>query len=279
MKTAVSKAVRTLLFLVGLGLCLIFFLTPVLWAIFNSFKTNDEIFSWPPTFFPHDWTLEQYTGAFEARNVPLVFSNSLIIAVLTTLFSLMIGFLAAYPMARYHTRGYRYLLSTILIGRMIPAVALAVPMHYMFTKLGLINTKPGLIICYTMFCLPFTIFLMKGFIQQIPEEIEEAAMIDGCNRSQLLGKVILPLSTVGLGTTAIFNFLLSWNDLFFAIILTQTDRVRTIPVAITMFQTDRNTDFGQLYAFMTLAMVPVLILAIFAQKYMVQGLTMGAVKG
>lgn len=258
---------------------ILFFCVPVVWAILSSVKSSSEIFTWPPTFIPETWTWEHYIGAAEARNIIGVFGNSLIIAFFTVIISVALGFFAAYPMARHNTRGYRILLSMIMVGRMIPAVALAVPIHRLFSQIHLLNTKSGLIICYTMFCLPFSIFLLKSFIQQIPADIEEAALIDGCSKMQIIMKVILPLSTVGLGVAAIFDFLLSWNDLFFAVVLTSSDSARTVPVAIVMFQTDRNTNFGQLYAFLAMGMLPAIMFALFAQKYMVQGLTMGAVKG
>lgn len=274
-----KRLLQRLLVDLVIAVCLVFFLGPVLWAIFNSFKTSEEIFTWPPSFIPRHWTLEQYQGAIAARDVVTVFFNSFFVSIITIFLSLLMGFLAAYPMARRRTKGFQTLLSLILVGRMIPAVALAVPVHFMFSKMGIVNTRMGLIICYTMFCLPFSIFLLSGFIQQIPLEIEEAARIDGCGKLQILYQIIFPLSKAGLGVAAIFNFLLGWNDLFFAVVLTSSAKIRTIPIAIVMFQTDRNTNFGQLYAFMALGMIPAILFAVFAQRYLVEGITMGAVKG
>ena len=157
-------------------------------------------------------------------------------------------------------------MGVVISGRMMPAAALCVPMYMIFRTLGLIDSYTGLIICYTTFNLPFSVFLIRSFIRQVPYEIDESGKIDGCTKTRILFSLIIP-------------FLLAWNDLLFAIILTTSEKVRTLSVLVTSYNASRDRLYGEMFAVMTITLIPVVLLTVFAQKYLVEGLTTGAVKG
>jgi multiple sugar transport system permease protein len=189
------------------------------------------------------------------------------------------GTLAAYAFARTKSKSFNALLLVILSGRMLPGVALCIPLYILMRNLGLLDTYWALIIADTTFNLPFTIFMMSGYISQLPKEIEESGKIDGCTRLGILIYLITPLIGPGLGATAVLNFLMSWNEFLFAVVLTMSDTVKTIPVALISFDTGRNIFWGQMFAVITISLIPATLFTIFAQRYLVRGVTMGAVKG
>jgi multiple sugar transport system permease protein len=279
-----------------LGFWLLFAIFPVAWSYLNSFKPPEQIFDLPPRliFTP---TLHNYAVVFglqvgseaegisqtqEATGVvselPRYFLNSLIVSIGTMVLSLALGCLAAYSLARFRFSAKRYMLMGILLVRMVPAVVLVIPIYTLWRGFGLLDTHAGLILAYLSFNLPFVIWMMRGFFVDIPVEIEEAALIDGCSRLSALVRVILPLAAPGIAATSIFALLLGWNEFLFAVLLT-SDRAKTLTPAILNYVTDRAVLWGNLYAAASIVLLPVLIFSLAVQKHLARGLTGGAVKG
>ncbi|MGI9146737.1 MAG: carbohydrate ABC transporter permease [Chloroflexota bacterium] len=279
-----------------LGAWMAFAMFPVAWSYLNSFKPPEQIFDLPPRliFTPtlHNYAVvfglqvgteaegvsqtQEATGA--ASQLPRYFLNSLIVSVGTTVCSMAIGCLAAYSLARFRFRAKRYMLLGILLVRMVPAVVLVIPIYTLWRAAGLLDTHAGLILAYLSFNLPFVIWMMRGFFVDIPIEIEEAALIDGCSRLQALIKVIVPLAAPGMAATSIFALLLGWNEFLFAVLLT-ADKAKTLTPAILNYVTDRAILWGNLYAAASIVLLPVLIFSLSVQKHLARGLTGGAVKG
>lgn len=254
-------------------------LTPIIWVVLSSFKSAGDILAKPPRFLAENYTFSHYYEAFVNRGAGGAFANSIFIALITVGICLVVGTTAAYAFARSRKPWARRLMALILTGRMLPGVALCVPLYTIMRVTGLLNTRLSLILAYTSFNLPFTIYMMSGFISQIPYEIEESGFIDGCSPLKNLILLILPLITTGLGATSIFIFLQSWNEFLYAVIFMSNQAKRTIPVVIISFNTGLDVYWGEMFAVMTVALIPEFLFSIFAQKQLVSGLVSGAVKG
>jgi multiple sugar transport system permease protein len=259
--------------------CLLWVIFPIFWTLSVSLKTSSQLFTTPPTYLPNPPTFQNYADAIAGRGILPALRNSLIVTVISAPISVLLASLAAYGLARFKFPGKRYLLYGILAIRMLPGLILAIPMFLVFRQLGLQDTLQGLILIYIAFNMPFNIWLMTGFFEEIPREIEEAGLIDGCSRWQIYTRIILPLALPALVASMIFCMLLSWNEFQFALILTRTDNARTLPVVISGMTSDRGTLFGQMGATGMMAILPVLAVAIYVQRFLVKGLTAGAVKG
>ena len=205
--------------------------------------------------------------------------NSLIISLTSTAIALVSGVLAAYAFARFNFRGKNTLFYSAIITQMIPPVALLIPMYVIYRRLGLADTKIGLIVIYLSLALPFVIWIMKGYMSNLPMELEDAAKIDGCTQMQAFFKVMLPLSAPGLASTAIFVFIISWNEFFYAVNLTSSLAAKTIPVIITEFSSKAGYDFIMAATGGVLASIPPVVLSLVFQRFIISGLTAGAVKG
>ena len=264
-----------------LVLALLATLAPVYWMITISFKHEIDQFAVPPRWFSFTPTLEHYVDAFVARSFGQYLINSLLVAVCSTVCALVIGTLAAYSLARFRLPHNldRKLALWILSTRMFPAIVTAVPLFLIMRDLRLVNTKLSLIIVYTAFNLPFVVWMMRGFFTEVPRDLEEAAMVDGDSRLGVLWRVVLPLVTPGLAATAVFCLIVSWNEFLFALLLTQTDEAMTLPVGIAGRVTQYGIKWGVMSAAAVVAMVPILAFAMSVQKYLVRGLSLGAVKG
>jgi multiple sugar transport system permease protein len=262
-------------------LALLATLTPVYWLITISFKHEVDQFAVPPKWFWFSPTLEHYRDAFVARSFGQYLLNSLFVALLSTVCALMIGTLAAYALARFRLpRNLDHKLALwILSTRMFPAIVTAVPLFLVMRDLRLVNTRLSLVIVYTAFNLPFVVWMMRGFFAEIPRDLEEAAMVDGDSRLGALRRVVLPLVTPGLAATAVFCLIVSWNEFLFALVLTQTDEAMTLPVGIAGRVTQYGIKWGAMSAAAVVAMIPILAFALAVQKYLVRGLSLGAVKG
>jgi multiple sugar transport system permease protein len=258
------------------------FSIPIIWIILTGFKTRLLTFQIPPVWF-FTPTLENFRNVLlgeVARGLPFsqVYLNSIIVSVTATVLPLFFASLAAYSFARFNFWGKNQLAIFVIGTRMLPPVALVIPIYLMFANFRLIDTRTALIIAYTGLNLPFATWMLRGFFMQIPRELEESAMIDGCSRLGALWHVILPLVTPGLVATAIFSFVLAWNDFTFALVLA-TSEAMTLPVAAARFRTDEGPLWGQIGAAAGLVLIPIMVFAFALQRYIVQGLTMGAVKG
>lgn len=261
------------------GVFLFWTLGPIYWMIATSFKNGSQLFTWPPTYIPWRPTLANYDEAFIQRPLLDYARNSAIVAVISTPLSVTISALAAFGFSRFRFRGRSFLLFVILAVRMLPALIVALPLFLIFRDLHLVDSKTGLILAYTVFNLPFNIWLLHAFFADVPREIEDAATVDGASQVRLFFGIMVPLAAPGLVASSILCLLLAWNEFGFALILTYTLKSQTLPIAIAGFTSDRGTYFGAMAAAGTLAVVPVFLFAVVIQRYLVQGLTAGAVKG
>ena len=256
-------------------------IAPVYWMLTISLKREVDQFANPPRwlFFPP--TLEHYYDAFVTRSFVQYLVTSAVVAITSTCCALVIGTLAAYSLARFELpwRLDRKLSLWILSTRMFPAIVTAVPLFLMMRDLGLLDTRLSLIIVYTGFNLPFVIWMMRGFFAEVPRDLEEAAMVDGDSRLGALWHVVLPLVAPGLAATAVFCLIVSWNEFLFALVLTQTDEAMTLPVGIAGRVTQYEFKWGVMSAAGVVAIIPILAFAIAVQRYLVRGLSLGAVKG
>ncbi len=249
-------------------------LFPFLWLIQISLRPKEELFSSSILFTP---TLENYLALWKG-NFPFSFVNSIVSSTAATVLAMIIGVPAAYALSRGRFRSGRQIGLWILVTRMAPPVAFTIPLYISFRWLDLHDTRLGLVIVYLTFSLALVIWMMKPFFDSIPRELEEAAAIDGCTTWQTFLTVTLPLAGPGLAATAVICFIQSWNDFFFALILTRT-QASTAPVAIVGFIQYVGWEWGRMAAAGTLVMMPVVLFSIFVRKYLVRGLAAGSIKG
>jgi multiple sugar transport system permease protein len=253
-------------------------LFPMYWLLISSLKSDPELFRSVPTFIPERPTLAAYQDLFAIRNVAQFLLNSLIVVSVSVVASLMIGSAAAYSLARFRSSANQAILFGILVTRMIPGIVIIVPIFLMVRSLGLLNTYAGLALVYTALNLPFVIWMMRSFFDEIPVELEEAAMVDGDSRLSALWRVVLPLAAPGLAATAFFAVISTYNEFVFALILTSTDDTMTVPVGTATLSFKTSVDWGAMTAMAVIGVFPVIILAIVLQRHFVRGLTLGALK-
>jgi multiple sugar transport system permease protein len=261
---------------IAIGLVLFVLLVPFLWLLQMSFKSNDLILQFPPPliFAP---TLENYRSLWHGA-FPASFVNSLLSASFSTALALLLGVPAAYALSRQAGRGKRGLSFAILVTRMAPPIAFTIPFFLFYRWIGLLDTVTGLVLVYTSFNLPLVIWMMQPFFETVPPSLEEAALVDGASTRAILLKIVLPIVAPGIAATAILCFLYAWNDFFFALILTRTN-ARTAPVAVVNFMNYEGWEWGKIAAGGSLVMAPVLVFSFAVRRYLVSGLTAGAVKG
>ena len=274
MKKPGTKAVLWFLTILVVAL----YALPFLYLLLTSFKSPFETLSVPPKILPSEWTSENYVSALHRPGVTASFINSISTAVLSTLISLALSIPAAYAITRFRTRSGRFLSVAALVTRMVPPVAVGVPMMSIIASFKLTDTPTGLAIAHATISLPLSLLLMASFFEAVPVEIEEAARVDGCGRFTTLWRVVMPVVPGGVAVTAIFAFLASWNEFLFATLLTSV-KAQTTPIMIANFQTQFGLDWGPMTALATLYSLPVIILTIVLQRHIVAGLTLGAVKG
>ena len=266
---------------------LIFIYLPIFWLVISSISTRAELLATPPHWIPTHPTLKNYIDIFTpgsttsevARTFKITLLNSLMVASTVTIISLVVGSLAAYALARIKFPFRKGVLMTILGTRMIPEISMVIPLYILASKIQILNTPYVLMATYLAFALPFAIWLLTSFFQTIPVEMEEAARMDGCSRLRSLVQIVLPVSTPGLVSTAVFVFLLAWDEFFFSLIFTSTVAAKTVPVAIAEFTGRYAVDITAMMAGGVLAAIPPVILSLIFQRYIVSGLTAGAVKG
>jgi multiple sugar transport system permease protein len=269
----------TLLRWVTVALALAVTVVPFFWLVTTSFKRQVDYLAYPPQIIPPAWTLEGYRVLFEQQDLGHFFANSVIITVTSTALAVFLGALAAYSLARarFPFKLNGILAFWMLLTRMYPAIATAIPYFLIMRDLHLLDTRPALIVTYTAFNLPFVIWLLIGFYEELPIELERAAMIDGCGAWQRFWKIVLPISAPALVATAILSAVLAWNEFLFAVMLTRVN-AKTLPVVMSGFITDKGTQWDQMTALGVITVLPVLVFALIVQRYLVRGLTLGAVK-
>ena len=271
MKRALGTA--TLLLVVGIAL------VPIAWMVATSFKTNAEI-TQEGTLWPANWTFENYNRLFAERYFGNYLRNSLIVAGASVLVSLVLGSLAAYSLARFRLwhRLEKRLGFAILTVRILPGIVIVVPVFLLTLKVGLINSRLGLVIVYTAFNVSFVVWMMEGFFREIPVDLEEASMVDGSSRIAAFRRIVLPLAAPGLVATAIFAVIVTYNEFLFSLVLTSTPDAQTVPVGASTLIGRINIDVGAMSAAGAVAAIPIVVFALIVQRHLVRGLTLGAVK-
>lgn len=264
---------------VVLGGWLLITLFPLAWIIITSLKTPGSIASYPLQYWPRPVSFENYRKLFTDSPFGQFIANSLLVSTAAALAATAISILGAYVLSRFVFSGRGALLMAFLVTQMIPAFIALGPLYVMMVNLSLVDTRAGLSIVYVAMCIPFCTIMLRGFFDNVPVDLEEAAMVDGCNRFTALLRVIVPVMRPGIVATFIFNFVNCWNELFLSVTLINTDSRRTIPSALNGFISSFNIDWGPMSAAAVLAIVPTMILFAAASRFIVQGLTSGAVKG
>lgn len=273
------RSPRTRLLLWGLLISvLVLYGFPFVYLLLTSFKSPLDTIAVPPSVLPKSWTGANYSSALNRDGVVASFVNSITTATISTLLSLVLAVPAAYGITRFRTVTGRVFIMAALVARMVPPVAVGLPLVTMIRSIGLLDTPAGLAIAHTTVSLPLSIWLMASFFEAVPDSLDEAARIDGCSRLSALWHVIIPVVTGGLAVTAIFAFLASWNEFLFALLLTSV-QAQTTPIVIANFQTQFGLDWGPMTALATMYSVPVILLTLLLQRHIVAGLTLGAVKG
>ena len=251
---------------------------PLLWMFLTSVKPNDEILTRTPVFVPSIFVPDRYIEVIE-RGFFTYLRNSLVISLTVTLIGVLVAALAGYTLARFDLPLKRYLLLLVLSVQMFPLVVLIIPLFTVMRSAGLLDSYVGLIITYLSFSTPLAVWILRGFFQGIPEDLEDAAMVDGATRMGAIVRIVLPLAGPGLAACAIFVFIAAWNEFLFALTFTSEESMRTLPVALQAFIGRGQTDFGAIMAFSVLFTAPVVIFFLFAHRRLTSGMVAGAVKG
>jgi multiple sugar transport system permease protein len=254
------------------------FLFPLLWVLGLSLKTRLQVFANPPLFL---WrpTLENYIDVLGRSDFLMAFFNTLVVSGSAVMLSLCVGMPAAYAFARFPFRGRSLLFFALLVMRMLPPIAVLVPMYVLFSKVGLTTTRLSVVLAYSTFSLPLVVWIMRGFFEDLPRELEESAWIDGASRYGAFVQIVLPLARPGMMAASILCLQLAWNDFLFAAVLTN-NATQTLPVKMMAFSAgDSGVDWGGMTASGMLVIVPVIIFSFVAQRHLVAGLSSGAVKG
>jgi multiple sugar transport system permease protein len=253
-------------------------IVPVFWMISTSLKTVQNTFATPPTWLPEEITFDAFRRIWNDYPLLHYFSNSLIVVCSSMIISTFFSTLAGYGTSRFHFRGKGVYLTFLLVTQMLPSIMLLIPFYNILLKAGLINTLIGLIVTYVTFTIPYCSWMMMGYFDTISKELDQAAMIDGCSRFRTFWQIILPLALPGVVATAIYAFIVGWNEYMFASILMSSENLKTIPVGVAQLVSENKIQWNDLMAASIVATVPVSIIFIFLQKYMIGSMTAGAIK-
>jgi multiple sugar transport system permease protein len=283
MNNMLSKPVKTgiakTLVIIGLLLGAVYTGFPVLWMIAASFKSNTEIFAYPPQLITESFSFDAYKVVVTNPEKVRFFFNSYLVSILVTIFTLIVGTLAGYSFSRYDFI-FKKSLNMIIIGvQAVPPITLLIPYFGLIVALKLYNTYAALVLTYMVFTLSYAIIMMTGYFNTLPRELDEAVMIDGGSRIIALWRVLVPISLPGIVATGIYTFMLAWNEFLFALTLTKTVDMRTVPVGIQMLMGQHSYEWNEMMAMSVLGCLPVLVLYLFFQRYFMAGMTAGSVKG
>ncbi len=279
MKRSTSRTAAHTAAYVSAALICLFSLVPILWGVSTSLKTDRDVYTMPPSWIPKPATFSNYLDVLTNSAMLGYFRNTAIISFGATVISLVIGVLAAYGFSRYKFPGAGMLLGSILFTRVLPRVTLIVPFYVTLRSLRLLNTHQGLILIYLMVVMPISVWLLKGFFDNVPREIEEAATVDGCGPLGLLVRIILPISTPAIMAVGMYAFILAWNEFLFALLVSTDRTTRTISVGLAFYIDEAGIHWGPLMAASILMSIPAITIFTLSQKLLVKGLSEGSVKG
>jgi multiple sugar transport system permease protein len=254
-------------------------LFPFAWMALSSIKTLRELYTVPPAWLPQAPTLANYWKVLTQSNIPRYFLNSLVISTGSTVLAIGLAVFAAYGFARFRFRGKSWCEAFVLVGQLLPTAAIIVPLYITLGKFGLANTWLGLIVTYLILTLPLSVWMLIGYFQAIPVELDEAAIIDGASRIGVLLRITLPLSLPGIVAVVIYAFVTTWNEFIFALCLATDSRAKTLPIGLSEFSTEFNTDWGAVMAASVLMTLPIIAMFLVMQRLFIDGLTAGATKG
>jgi multiple sugar transport system permease protein len=274
-----KKPILTLIRYILFFFFLIGTLFPFYWLFITSLKSDKELFTHNEIhFLPHAPTITHYVDAFTKTNFGRYIINSLKVTLFSSSIVLVVSLMGGYAISRYRCRGKKIVIISFLASQMVPLITAIVPLFTIFSYFNVINHLGSLILTYTTANIPFCLVTMASFFRRIPVSLEESAMIDGCNRMQAVVKIVLPVMTSGIVAVFVFSFTGCWNELFFAIMMINSDSLRTIPAGLMNFVQKYNIDWGQMSAAATITLLPVIFMFVVVQKYIVAGLTQGSVK-
>jgi len=265
--------------IVGLVLGALFAGLPVLWMLASSFKSNTQIFAYPPRLIDESFSFGPYIAVLTDPEKVRFFFNSYLVSALVTVFTLIVGILAGYSFSRYDFR-FKKTLNLIIIGvQSVPPITLMIPYFGLIVVLGLYNTYWALILTYMVFTLPYAIIMMTGYFNTLPRELDEAVMIDGGTSFTILWRVLVPISLPGIVSVGVYTFMLAWNEFLFALTLTRTTDMRTVPIGIQLLMGQHSFEWNQMMAMSVLGSLPVLLLFLLFQRYFIAGMSAGSIKG
>ena len=262
----------------GIGFLGLFAILPLIWTFYTSLRSNVDINKFPTKFSLSNLSFDAYFGVWRDTNFPMLMKNSLIVSTMTVIISLALGTFAGYALSRSKFRGRQSVLLVYLAIRLVPGVLLLIPMYLFMNRLGLLDSYIGLTLAYTTFTLPATIWLMKGFFDSLPPDLENAARIDGCSRMGAMWRISIPLVLPGLAATGTLTAITAWNDVLFALLLTSSDRTRTWPVGLREMIGEFQLPWDALTATSILSLLPVVIGFALVGRKMVAGITAGSIK-
>ncbi len=251
---------------------------PVLWMLSNSFKTNAEIFEFPPKLITQNFSFEAYAKIFQNPEQVRFFLNSYAISAIVVVLTLFIGIMASYAFSRFEFRGKGLINTVIVAVQAVPPITLLIPYLSLIVTLKLFNTYWALVLTYLVFTLPYCILMVTGYLNTMPRALDEAVMIDGGSRWTALWKILIPSAIPGLISVGMYTFMQAWNEYLFALTLTKTNDMRTVPVGINLLMGQHAYEWNQMMAMSVLGSLPILVLFLFFQKYFIAGMTAGAVK-